>query len=183
MELGQLKKLEVLMLNKNCLKNLPTNLFSNLLHLKTLSLASNQLTAFPENLHALRHLHVLDLSDNKLRVLSESIGELQTIELNLNGNQIVTLPESLAHCPRLKVLRLEENCLHLDAITASFLKNSQVSLLAVDGNMFTMKEFHDKEGYDQVTDQQNLQGRGKTLGPNFGGISDGCCVHMPVDTL
>ena len=138
------------MLNKNLLKTLPSNLFSNLSHLKTLSLASNQLTAFPENLNALRNLDVLDLSDNKIRALPDSIGQLQAMELNFNANQVATLPESLAQCPRLKVLRLEENCLPLDAIPTSYLKNSQISLLALDGNMFAMREFHDKDGYDQV---------------------------------
>ena len=138
------------MLNKNNLKVLPAGLFTSLNHLKTLSLASNQLTAFPEGLGTSRYLDVVDLSDNKIRTLPESVGELQVVELNVNKNQVATLPASLSMCPRLKVLRLEENCLALDAVTPQLLKESQISLLAVDGNLFDAKQLREAEGYDQV---------------------------------
>lgn len=149
-ELSQLKKLEVLILNKNSLKVLPAGLFTSLNHLKTLSLASNQLTTFPEGLGTSRHLDVVDLSDNKIRALPESVGDLQVVELNMNKNQIALLPASLSRCPRLKVFRLEENCLALDAITPELLKESQISLLAMDGNLFDTKQLREAEGYDQV---------------------------------
>ena len=149
-ELSQLKKLEVLIINKNHLKVLPLGLFTSLSHLKTLSLASNQLTAFPEGLGTSKHLDVVDLSNNKIRSLPESVGDLQMVELNMNKNQVALLPASLARCPRLKVLRLEENCLALDAVNPELLKESQISLLAVDGNLFETKQLREAEGYDQV---------------------------------
>ena len=149
-ELSQLKKLEVLILNKNSLKVLPAGLFTSLSHLKTLSLSSNQLTAFPEGLGTSRHLDVVDLSDNKIRTLPESVSELQVVELNMNKNQVASIPVSLSRCPRLKVLRLEENCLALEAITPQLLKESQISLLAVNGNLFDAKQMREAEGYDQV---------------------------------
>lgn len=148
-ELSQLKKLEVLIINKNHLKVLPVGLFTSLSHLKTLSLASNQLTAFPEGLGTSKHLDVVDLSNNKIRSLPESVGDLQMVELNMNKNQVALLPASLARCPRLKVLRLEENCLALDAVNPELLKESQISLLAVDGNLFETKQLREAEGYDQ----------------------------------
>ena len=149
-ELSQLKKLEILAVDKNGLKTLPAGLFTNLTHLKTLSLSSNQLTAFPEGLGALRHLDAIDLSDNKLRTLPNSVGDLQVVELNMNRNQIASLPDSLARCPRLKVLRIEENCLSLEAVTPQLLKESSISLLAVEGNLFDIKQLRETEGYDQV---------------------------------
>ena len=148
--------MEILILNKNSLKVLPAGLFTSLTHLKTLSLASNQLTAFPEGLGTSRHLDAVDLSENKIRTLPESVGDLQVVELNMNKNQVASLPASLSRCPRLKVLRLEENCLAVDAVTPQILKESQISLLAVDGNMFDAKQLREAEGYDQVLIQQSV---------------------------
>lgn len=152
-ELSQLKKLEVLVLDKNNLKILPAGLFTSLTHLKTLSLSSNQLTGFPEGLGALRHLDAIDLSDNKIRTLPDSVGDLQVVELNVNRNQITSLSTSLARCPRLKVLRIEENCLALEAVTPQLLKESQISLLAMEGNLFDVKKLREVDGYDQYMER------------------------------
>lgn len=56
----------------------------------------------------------------------------------------------MATCPRLKVLRLEENCLELSSIPVSILRDSQVSLFSVEGNLFEVKNLRDLEGYDKV---------------------------------
>jgi len=68
----------------------------------------------------------------------------------MNRNQVASIPASLSRSPRLKVLRLEENCLALEAITPQLLKESQISLLAVDGNLFDAKQMREADGYDQV---------------------------------
>ena len=60
------------------------------------------------------------------------------------------LPESVSKCPRLKVLRLEENCLEISAFTPQILKHSQIALLAIEGNVFDVKQFNNREGYDEV---------------------------------
>ena len=65
-------------------------------------------------------------------------------------NQVSELPDYLTECPRLKVLRVEENCLPLSAISTNILKNSTISLLAVDGNLFEMREFPHVDGYEEV---------------------------------
>jgi len=49
------------------------------------------------------------------------------------------------------VLRVEENCLPLAAFTPRIFRESPVSLLAVDGNVFDMKSFQALDGYDQVS--------------------------------
>lgn len=64
--------------------------------------------------------------------------------------QISSLPESISEWPRLKVLRLEENCLEITALTPKIMKESQIALLAVEGNVFDMKKFNNVEGYDEV---------------------------------
>ena len=64
--------------------------------------------------------------------------------------QVRRLSDEVAKCPRLKVLRLEENCLELSAFSPAILRDSNISLLALDGNLFDTKQFRDLEGYDQV---------------------------------
>lgn len=66
-------------------------------------------------------------------------------------SQISLLSENVANCPRLKVLRLEENCLQISSIPTSLLADSQVSLLAVEGNLFELKDLQEKEGYEAVS--------------------------------
>lgn len=86
-ELCNLKKLEMLSLNNNHLRELPST-FGQLSALKTLSLSGNQLQALPPQLCSLRHLDVVDLSKNQIRCIPDIVGDLQVIELNLNQNQV-----------------------------------------------------------------------------------------------
>jgi len=60
------------------------------------------------------------------------------------------LSEDVADCPRLKVLRLEENCLEKAMITPKILKQSNIALLAIDGNLFPAKDFPHFDGYEEV---------------------------------
>lgn len=60
------------------------------------------------------------------------------------------LPVELARCPRLKVLRLQENCLSLQGLPVELLSESQVSTLAVEGNLFEMKDLQRLDAYDKV---------------------------------
>ena len=48
------------------------------------------------------------------------------------------------------MLRVQENCLELKSFSSRILNESKISLLAVEGNLFDMKAFHDVDGYDQV---------------------------------
>ncbi|PVD32321.1 hypothetical protein C0Q70_07754 [Pomacea canaliculata] len=146
-DIGNLKKLEVLNADHNLLTSVPRSI-ANITNLKTLNLSGNRLHAFPLELCNLRNLDVVDLSSNAIMELPGNIGGLQAVELNLNQNQVSRLPESLADCPRLKVLRLEENCLDVTAFTPRIMRDSQISLFAVEGNVFDMKTFHNVEGYE-----------------------------------
>ena len=64
------------------------------------------------------------------------------------------MSEELAKCERLKILRLESNCLSLDDFPARLLSDSPVSLLALDGNVFEVKQLTELEGYDKVSPRQ-----------------------------
>lgn len=73
--------------------------------------------------------------------------------------QISVLSPEISKCPRLKVLRLEENCLELSSIPLSILKDSQVSLFSVEGNLFEVKKLRDLDGYDQVRPNPHVDPR------------------------
>ncbi|XP_064490327.1 leucine-rich repeat-containing protein 57-like [Ornithodoros turicata] len=143
----KLTKLESVQCSGNQLTRLPDS-FSQLTNLRTLVLSGNRLSVFPRWLSSLKHLDVVDLSRNRIAEVPDSVGELTATELNLNQNQISLMSENIANCPRLKVLRLEENCLQLNSIPTRLLADSHVSLLAVEGNLFELKDMQDKEGYE-----------------------------------
>ncbi len=55
------------------------------------------------------------------------------------------MSDELADCQRLKTLRIEENCLQM--ISTTILKESSISLLAFDGNLFDSKDLMKADGY------------------------------------
>ncbi|CAH1791481.1 unnamed protein product [Owenia fusiformis] len=151
-ELSKLKKLESLLVSNNRLTSIPTA-FVELKALRTVSLSHNQLKTFPLGFCGLKNLDVIDLSHNKILEIPHEVNNMQAIEINLNQNQISRLSESIAECPRLKVLRLEENCLELKAFTTKIMKESQICLLAIEGNVFDNKAFHNLDGYEEYMER------------------------------
>ncbi|XP_059209142.1 leucine-rich repeat-containing protein 57 [Centropristis striata] len=151
-DIGKLKKLETLSLSGNRIQQLPPTM-GQLRALRTLNLSGNQISEFPSGLGSLRHLDLLDLSRNQIRSVPAAVSELQAIEMNLNQNQISVLAEEVSLCPRLKVLRLEENCLDLSSVPVSVLRDSQVSLFSVEGNLFEVKNLRDLDGYDKYMER------------------------------
>lgn len=150
--LGQLIKLETINAINNLLVSIPREL-CNLKHLKKVHLSNNQLTVFPTMFSGLKSLDVLDLSRNKITSIPPEAKELQVTELNCNQNQISSLAIEIADCPKLKTLRLEENCLPITEIHSKILKESKISNLHLDGNLFPPKQFNDIEGYDEYMER------------------------------
>ncbi|CAJ1074949.1 unnamed protein product%2C partial [Xyrichtys novacula] len=151
-EISKLKKLETLSLNGNRISQIPDSL-GQLKALRTLNLSGNHITEFPSGLGTLRQLDLLDLSRNKIQNVPSEVSALQAIEINLNQNQISVLSPEVSRCPRLKVLRLEENCLELGSVPESVLKDSQVSLFTVEGNLFEVKKLQDLDGYNKYMER------------------------------
>lgn len=148
-ELGSMKKLESLNLSCNRIMKIPQT-FRSLSSLKQLQLSNNQLGSFPIEICILAHLDSVDLSFNKIPSLPIEIGRLHAVELNMNSNRLAKLADNLSQCPRLKVLRLQENCLSLESFTPAVLKESKISLLQIEGNTFTEKQFRELDGYEHV---------------------------------
>lgn len=150
--IGQLIKLETFNAMSNMLTNIPREM-ANLKHLKQVHLNNNQLTQFPTVFSGMKNLDVLDLSRNKISAIPPEVKNLAVTELNCNQNQIASLAVEIAECPRLKTLRLEENCLPITEIHTQILKDSQISNLHLDGNLFPTKQFNDLEGYEDYMER------------------------------
>ncbi|KAK7793298.1 hypothetical protein R5R35_007623 [Gryllus longicercus] len=146
-EIGNLTKLESLSVCSNKLTTLPSEI-SKLLNLKQVYLSDNALSEFPLVFCKIRHLDVLDVSKNKIASIPDGVEDLYVTELNANQNQLTKISKNIAQCPRLKTLRIEENCLNLSAIHQEILTDSNISVLAVEGNLFDSKSFAELEGFD-----------------------------------
>ena len=85
-EIGNLKKLETLMLENNILTSLPPTI-ANLGNLRIVNLSGNGLKTFPMELCGLKSLDAVNLSRNRITMIPSS-AVCQAIELNLNQNQV-----------------------------------------------------------------------------------------------
>lgn len=146
-DVGKLVKLETLSVAGNKLKCLPSSLES-CGNLKQVQLQNNHLTDFPVMLCGLKHLDLLDLSSNQVTTIPKEAAALHVTELNMNQNRLDSIAPEIAKAPKLKTLRVQENCLTIGAIPVEILINSTVSTLAVEGNLFDMRQFTHLEGYD-----------------------------------
>lgn len=84
----------------------------NFPQLKSLDIASLNLTALPQKLSTLSALENLDLSDNQLKTGFSNLSNLINLkELNLSGNQLMVLPVELGNLTQLTALNLSRNLL------------------------------------------------------------------------
>nr|XP_002736431.1 PREDICTED: uncharacterized protein LOC100371525 [Saccoglossus kowalevskii] len=91
----KLKKLQVLHMNDNLIKEIPEEI-QNLYSLKELWLDYNQLTSIPSEIGELTNLRELSLLMNKLTEITPAIGKLSMLRhLNLEYNKLKTLPEEV----------------------------------------------------------------------------------------
>lgn len=106
--LSELSSLEQLFLRHNKLRLVPQ---LRAPALKELHLGNNQIEVLEvEQLSLLGSLMILELRDNKLKVLPEQMSLLSALQrLDLTNNDIGSLPNSVSLLPNLKILLLEGN--------------------------------------------------------------------------
>ncbi|XP_043288120.1 protein artichoke isoform X2 [Venturia canescens] len=105
-------RLEKLDFSRNRLAQIPHATFSTTRELRELFASHNSLTELPVSLHGLKALQVLDLSFNKLNILSpDTLSSLTSLlELRLVRNRIKELREgAFERLPRLTFIDLENN--------------------------------------------------------------------------
>ena len=77
---------------KSNLTHIPQNEFSSLQQLESLDVSRNELLHFHVDLHTMRNLQNLDLSDNKLTTLSANtrteLDEMATVQVDISGNPL-----------------------------------------------------------------------------------------------
>lgn len=129
--LERLSKLKIAFFSYNLFTKLP-NAFKGCKNLYMLGVKGNQIEFIDEDILPLS-ISWLILTDNKLKALPKSIGDLTKLQkFPLAGNQLTTLPNSMQKCKNLELLRLSAN--NLSHIPSWLLELPRLSWLAFSGN-------------------------------------------------
>lgn len=135
-DFGKLKQLKILFLSDNQFTELPTVL-ADCPKLSMIGFRNNQIDKIVENSLPLSTRWLI-LTDNKLRELPNSIGNLTLLQkFMLSGNQLSSLPQTLSKCHNLELLRIAVN--NLDEFPNCLLSLPRLSWLAYSGNPFCAK--------------------------------------------
>ena len=106
--LGDLKKLEHLLLDENELETIAC--LHQLKNMRKLSLKGNRLRSLPNEMGILKALQDLVLQDNRLTRLPRHIDGLKGIQrLDLKANDLAVLPDSIGNLASLKTLDISDN--------------------------------------------------------------------------
>ncbi|XP_028819765.1 leucine-rich repeat and calponin homology domain-containing protein 1 isoform X2 [Denticeps clupeoides] len=109
-EVCHLVSLETLSLYHNCIKTVPDTLI-NLQSLTNLNLSRNLLCVLPPCVCSLP-LRILNVSNNRLNSLPESLGQLSSLmELDISCNEITSLPRHIGRLRALRELNVRRNLL------------------------------------------------------------------------
>ncbi|CAH8538922.1 unnamed protein product [Schistosoma bovis] len=109
-EIKYLKRLSVLVVSRNLIRqDLPSSI-GELTKLVKLDLSFNHITFLPDSIGKCTSLRDLNLQHNQLTKLPDSIGNLVNLcRLSIKYNQLVEIPASLANCVKLDEFNVENN--------------------------------------------------------------------------
>uniref|UniRef100_A0A182NPE7 Disease resistance R13L4/SHOC-2-like LRR domain-containing protein n=1 Tax=Anopheles dirus TaxID=7168 RepID=A0A182NPE7_9DIPT len=103
-------EIDEIYLKENLIHTLPDWFFVEMTHLRFLCLAGNMIESVPAQIGRLECLETLDLSENALRHLPPTLGQLRRLsKLLLNGNYLHQLPSEIGHLHKLEVLDVRKN--------------------------------------------------------------------------
>ena len=130
------KKLKRLFLSNNQFDHIP-KVLAKLPQLSMIGIRNNQIKTFEENSLPLSTRWLI-LTDNKLKELPQSIGDLTLLQkCMLSGNQLNSLPTTISKCKNLELLRISAN--RLEIFPTVLLSLPKLSWLAYSGNPFCKK--------------------------------------------
>ena len=97
-------------MKKNQIKELPKELFSQLVNLKTLNLSQNQFSSLPPEIIKLTNLSTIWISNNKVAILPDEITNLTNLmRLYTSNNMLSYLPASIVKLTKLVILNASSN--------------------------------------------------------------------------
>lgn len=130
-DFGKLNKLKIFFASNNDFETLPSVL-GQCPNLDMIGFKANRISEIGE--HSLPiNTRWLILTDNKLRTLPNSFGELlQLKKLMLAGNRLQELPKSMASCRELELIRISAN--RLSSLPDWLLQLPKLSWIAFSGN-------------------------------------------------
>ncbi|XP_061181833.1 leucine-rich repeat protein soc-2 homolog [Saccostrea echinata] len=129
-----------LQLDFNDIKELPLSFGEVCVNLQVLSLVGNQLKEFPQSVGSLSQLKELNVNENELRNLPDSVCKLCNLEvLKLTGNQLQMLPNDLGEIRSLKAFYCDENKLTKLPLTLGLFTNLEILELS-DNSLVVIQE-------------------------------------------
>ena len=110
--------------------------------LTNINLSGNQLTTLPHNIHVLRKLESLRLTDNQIQFSFSEVDmrlDLQNlhlpqnlIQINLSNNNITMLPKTLFHISHLEEIYVYNNPLHSDNLDQYKIRSNNATYYGIE---------------------------------------------------
>jgi len=136
-EIAQLTNLKILFASNNQFVTLP-EVLGQCPNLEMVGFKSNQINQVPENSLPAK-LRWLILTDNRLEVLPDSIGERPRLQkLALAGNCLTELPQTMSQCHNLELVRISAN--RLRECPEQLFGLPKLAWFAFSGNPFSQSD-------------------------------------------
>jgi hypothetical protein len=133
-DIGLLKKLTFLDLERNQITELPEGFFM-LSKLQELYLPVNKLKEIPAEIISLKFLRILGLDSNEFDEFPNSICNLKNLEaLDLGNNNIKEIPSCITNLKKLRILILQNN--EISELPEEIYKLKSLEVINLKGNSF-----------------------------------------------